>query len=312
MKIAEQHGIPVVLTPMAKGMVPEDHRCYAGVLFHALSNHVAETHRQADLVIGVGYDPVEFNYEDWIPDAPLVHIDTKPADLDESCHRLECDVVGSLRPALERLAGLAPQENDWDLGALAERRQRMFESLRPQEGSFGPTAAVTILREVLPPDGILTCDVGAHLHVIGQLWQTPAPGSLLMTNGWSSMGFGIPSAIAAKLCLPDRPVACVVGDGGFLMMVGEMATAKRLGVSVVFVLLTDHSLELIRIKQERKSCEIYGTPLHGDGYDSAAHFLRRPGASGTRRRVLPLGTWRGLCGWRPRDRRGFRGSERIW
>jgi acetolactate synthase-1/2/3 large subunit len=276
LKIAESHGIPVVLTPMAKGILPEDHPCYAGVLFHALSDHVAETHRQADLVLGVGYDPVEFNYEDWIPDARLVHIDTKPADLDKSCHRLECDVVGSLRPALERLADLPPQENDWDLGALAERRQRMFQSLHPHEGVFGPTAAVTILREALPPDGILTCDVGAHLHVIGQLWQTPAPGSLLMTNGWSSMGFGIPSAIAAKLCLPDRPVACAVGDGGFLMMVGEMATAKRLGVSVVFVLLTDHSLELIRIKQERKNCATYGTPLHGDGYDSAHTFFGVP------------------------------------
>ncbi|MBN2476568.1 MAG: thiamine pyrophosphate-binding protein [Pirellulales bacterium] len=276
LKIAEQHGIPVVLTPMAKGMVSEDHPCYAGVLFHALSNHVAETHRQADLVIGVGYDPVEFNYEDWMPNAPLVHIDTKPADLDKSRYRLECDVVGDLRPALERLAGLPPQENDWDLGALAERRRRMFECLQPRQGSFGPTAALSILREALPSNGILTCDVGAHLHVIGQLWQTPAPGSLLMTNGWSSMGFGIPAAIATKLCLPDRPVACVVGDGGFLMMVGEMATAKRLGVSVVFVLLTDHSLELIRIKQERKNLESYGTPLHGDGYDSAHTFFGVP------------------------------------
>jgi len=246
------------------------------VLFHALSNHVAETHRQADLVIGVGYDPVEFNYEDWMPDAPLVHIDTRPADLDKSGYRLECDVVGSLRPALERLALLAPQENDWDLGALAERRRRMFESLRPREGVFGPTAAVTILREVLPYDGILTCDVGAHLHVIGQLWRTPAPGSLLMTNGWSSMGFGIPSAIAAKLCLPDRPVACMVGDGGFLMMVGEMATAKRLGVPVVFVLLTDHHLTLIGVKQQRKNYAAYGTPLHGDGYDSARTFFGVP------------------------------------
>ena len=276
LKIAERHGVPVVLTPMAKGILPEDHPCYAGVLSHALSDHVAETHRQADLVLGVGYDPVEFNYEDWIPDAPLVHIDTKPADLDISCHRLECDVVGSLRPTLERLAELSPQENNWDLRALAERRRRMFESLRPREGSFGPTAAVSVLREILPSDGVLTCDVGAHLHVIGQLWQTPAPGSLFMTNGWSSMGFGIPAAIAARLCLPDRPVACVVGDGGFLMMVGEMATAKRLGVPVVFVLLTDHSLELIRIKQERKGCEIYGTPLHGDGYDSAHTFFGVP------------------------------------
>lgn len=276
LKIAESHGIPVVLTPMAKGLIPEDHPCYAGVLFHALSNHVAETHRQADLVLGVGYDPVEFNYEDWLPDAPLVHIDTKPADLDKGCHRLDCDVVGSLRPSLERLAELPPQKNEWDMDALAERRRRMFEGLRPQNGVFGPTAAVSILRETLPSDGILTSDVGAHLHVIGQLWQTPATGSLLMTNGWSSMGFGIPSAIAASLCLPNRPVACVVGDGGFLMMVGEMATAKRLGVSVVFVLLTDHNLELIRIKQERKNYDIYGTPLHGEGYDSAHTFFGVP------------------------------------
>jgi acetolactate synthase-1/2/3 large subunit len=184
--------------------------------------------------------------------------------------------VGSLRPALERLVELAPRANDWDLGALAERRQRMFESLRPRDGVFGPRAAVAVLREVLPPDGILTCDVGAHLHLIGQLWQTPAPNSLLMTNGWSSMGFGIPAAIAAKLCLPERPVACVVGDGGFLMMVGEMATAKRLGVPVVFVLLTDHDLTLISVKQDRKGYAGYGTALYGDGYDSAHTFFGVP------------------------------------
>jgi acetolactate synthase-1/2/3 large subunit len=276
LRIAEHHRVPVVLTPMAKGMLREDHPSYAGVLYHALSDHVAETHRQADLVIGVGYDPVELNYEDWMPDVPLVHIDTRPADLDGSRYELECDVVGDLRPALERLARLPARENDWDLGALAERRRRMFDGLRPREGVFGPTAAVTLLREVLPEDGILTCDVGAHLHVIGQLWRTPRPGSLLMTNGWSSMGFGIPSAIAASLCLPGRPVACMVGDGGFLMMVGEMATARRLGVSVVFVLLTDHELALIRVKQERKSYAVYGTPLHGAGYDSAHTFFGVP------------------------------------
>ena len=110
------------VAPSPNGLGPEAHRCYAGVLFHALSNQVAETHRQADLVIGVGYDPVEFNYEDWIPDAPVVHIDTTPADLDTRCHRLECDVVGSLRPALERLAGLVPQENNWDLDAHKAKR----------------------------------------------------------------------------------------------------------------------------------------------------------------------------------------------
>jgi acetolactate synthase-1/2/3 large subunit len=261
---------------MAKGIVPEDHPSYAGVLFHALSDHVAETHQQADLVVAVGYDPVEFNYEEWMPDVPLIHIDSVPADLDQTRYRLECDVVGSLEPALERLARLDPQQKDWDLDALSERRRNMFECMRPEGGSFGPTAAVNILRDEFPRDGVLAVDVGAHLHLIGQLWETPDTGSLLMTNGWSSMGFGIPAAIAAKLCLPDRPVACVVGDGCFLMMVGEMATAKALGLRIVFVLFTDHSLELIKIKQDKKNCPTYGTRLHGDGYDSAHTYFGVP------------------------------------
>jgi acetolactate synthase-1/2/3 large subunit len=90
------------------------------------------------------------------------------------------------------------------------------------------------------------------------------------------MGFGIPAAIAAKLCLPDRPVVCVVGDGGFLMMVGEMATAKRLGLPIVFVLFTDHDLSLICIKQELKDFPLYGTVLHTDDYDSAKTFFGVP------------------------------------
>jgi acetolactate synthase-1/2/3 large subunit len=82
-----------------------------------------------------------------------------------------------------------------------------------------------------------------------------------MTNGWSSMGFGVPAAMAAKLSLPERAVVCVSGDGGFLMMAGEMITARRLGLNVVFVVLADNELGLIRVKQERKDCEPCGTRL---------------------------------------------------
>ena len=66
-------------------MLNEDHPLYIGVLFHALSNIVAETYGQADLVIGIGYDPVEINYEDWMPRVPLVHIDIKPVDVRFGC-----------------------------------------------------------------------------------------------------------------------------------------------------------------------------------------------------------------------------------
>ncbi len=260
-RIAERHRVPVVLTPMAKGLLSEDHPWYAGVLFHALSDRVAQTHGQADLVVGIGYDPIEFNYEDWMPQASLVHLDTVPADINRLHWPRTLDVLGDIGPSLERLAALAPLASGWDQGALADRTAAMFRDLQPAPGTFGARAALSILREELPLDGIMACDVGAHTHLIGQMWRTPAPGLQLMTNGWSSMGFGVPAALAAKLCRPDRKVVCVTGDGGFLMMAGEMAVARREGLAVVFVILADRKLDLIRIKQDRKHFTNYATDL---------------------------------------------------
>lgn len=263
--LAEKFDMPVVLTPMAKGLVRESHRCYAGVLFHALSDIVGQTHRDADLILSVGYDPVEFNYESWAPIAPLISIDVEPADIDRKEYDKVHDVVGDIAPALDWLLARQGGPKKWDLAALAERRAAMFAKLAPAKKGFGPKAALSILREVLPQDGIMTCDVGAHTHLIGQLWPTPAPGLQIMTNGWSAMGFGLPAAIAAKLTLPEREVCAVVGDGGFLMTVGELATAVRANTKIVVVLLTDNDLALIRIKQEKRQKPIYGTPVRGSG-----------------------------------------------
>lgn len=263
---AHKHDIPVLLTPMAKGMLAETDRSYAGVLFHALSDMVGETHQQADLVIGIGYDPVEFNYESWMPrTAPLVSLDVAPADIDRKSYKLAVDAVGDLKTSLAALAKIPAGRYDWDMKALAARRDAMFAKLQPSNRGFGPKGALKVLREVLPRDGIMTCDVGAHTHLIGQLWPTPAPGLQIMTNGWSTMGFGIPAAIAAKLCAPKQTVCAVVGDGGFLMTVGELATAVRYKVKIVVVVLTDNDLALIRIKQQKKGNPIYGTPVRAKG-----------------------------------------------
>jgi acetolactate synthase-1/2/3 large subunit len=293
--VAERFGLPIVLTPMAKGMVPEDHPCYAGVLFHALSDRVGETHQQADLVVAVGYDPVELNLEAWMPDVPLVNLDTVPADVDVSEYDLAADVVGSIGASLDHLLASAPrttagaadeeanQAKDWDLQALAGRRRRMFEQLSADGQSSGPgqpapagkgmdpRTALDILRDVLADEGIMTGDVGAHLHLIGQKWRTPRPLAQLMTNGWSSMGYAVPAAIAAKRCRPDLPVCAVAGDGGFLMTAGELAVAVRERLAIVFVLFADSELALIRIKQERKGNPVYGTPV-GDANTTGRLF----------------------------------------
>jgi acetolactate synthase-1/2/3 large subunit len=276
-ELARSRGTPVVLTPMAKGMFPENDPLYAGVLFHALSDIVGETHQQADLVLAIGYDPVEFNYESWLPkSAQLISVDTTSADINRTTYKV-LDVVGDIGTSLAFLLDQrVTSRANWDLAALAGRIAKMRAALAPGNSSFGPKAALQVLREVLPEDGIMTCDVGAHTHLIGQQWLTPEPGLQIMTNGWSTMGFGLPAAIAAKLCRPGQAVCAVVGDGGFLMTVGELATAVRLNTRIVVVVLSDNDLALIRIKQERKGKPIYGTPVRSEGTIGGPNIFGAP------------------------------------
>ncbi len=271
----EKSRIPVVVTPMAKGVVPESHPCYAGALFHALSDRVADIYRQADLVIGLGYDPIEFNYEQWMPKVPLVHIDTSKADITPD-YDVACEVVGDLVPALEYLNARTWPVYQWDMAEIGENRKKVMDGLFPASTGFTPSQAIAVLQEVLPGDGILTADVGAHLHLLGQLWRSGEPNKLLMTNGWSSMGWGLPAALGAKLSRPEKTVVCVTGDGGFLMNCGELMTARRYGINTVTVVLCDHSLSLIEVKQERKNVPAYATRLYKDDYFNAGSFLGVP------------------------------------
>ena len=261
LSFAEKHDIPVVLTPMAKGMIPENHRSYAGVVFHALSDKVGEIHAQADLMVAVGYDPIEFNFEGWLHPMTLINIDDAPLDIDTSVYTDTLHLGGDIATNFRALAAVESTGNSWEMEDVRARMDAIFTQMRPSNKEFGPCAVLDTLREVLPDEGIMACDVGAHTHLIGQKWETRAPMTQLMTNGWSAMGFGLPAAIAAKLCRPETPVCAVLGDGGFLMTAGELSTAVRENLNIVIVILTDNDLALIRIKQQRRGNPIFGTPV---------------------------------------------------
>lgn len=274
-QFVDSNNIPVLLTPMAKGVIPDSHPCFAGVLFHAQSDRVATIYRQADLVIGLGYDSIEFNYESWMPQVPLLHIDTTPVDLPDGCAATS-QMVGDLAASLRLLNSMGLPSYQWDLAQVSANKEAMFESLQPMTEVCSPAEIISVLQRMLPGDGILTADVGAHLHLLGQLWRSEEPGRFIMTNGWSSMGFGIPAAIGAKLCRPDKPVVCVTGDGGFLMNCGELLTARRLGINIVVVVLCDRNLSLIEVKQGWRQVPQYGTDLYQGEYFAADRFLGVP------------------------------------
>jgi len=268
-----KHRLPVVSTMMAKGQVTEEGPPFVGVVGRACRDIVAEFYQPADLVIAIGYDPVEFNYEDWMrKDLPLLSIDTAPADI-ASGYSVPCQVVGDIRSILESLSGMEPLQHCWDLEALRSHRQKLRQALTPPQAKFSPHHALLAMREILPAEGILVADVGAHTNLIGQLWDTKGTGNFLVSNGWSSMGFAIPAAIAANLIFPGRPVVACLGDGGFLMTVGEINTAVRLRLPVVFVVFRDSFLSLIRVKQSRKEYHRYGVELFGPGYSSSDNFF---------------------------------------
>jgi acetolactate synthase I/II/III large subunit len=274
LKFIERQGLPFVTTMHAKGLLPESHPQWAGVIGRARRSDVKKFTDRADLLIAVGYDPIEINYEEWVGRGPIIHINTEVAEggthLDFLWNQA-CD----LDAAIEAMSRIERFANDWTTDELQSHRAALDRALRPGAEGFAAHHVLDILRAKFPADGILAYDVGAHTHQIATQWRTDAPRSLLATNGWSSMGYGMPAAYAAKLVHPERAVVAVVGDGGFQMTAGELALARRLNLAVPVIVLNDGWLGLMKVKQERRHYPLAGVHL-GAPPESPPHYFGVP------------------------------------
>jgi acetolactate synthase-1/2/3 large subunit len=275
-RVVERHSLPFASTTMAKGMISEDHPLAIGCIERACRQLQRRFLRGADLIVGLGYDTVEVEYEAWIGDVPLLHVDIEPGDVAAGVKLID-QVTGDLDAALSALAALPASAPRWTPAALDDHRRAFAAALRPASSRFTAHAAIDAVRRALPAEGILSFDVGAHTHQIASQWTAYAPKTFQITNGWSSMGFGLPGAIAAKLARPDLPVVCLIGDGCFQMTCGEVAVAKRLGLALPIVVLDDKWLALIKVKQIRRQFPLYGTELQEEDYrEPPAHYFGVP------------------------------------
>jgi acetolactate synthase-1/2/3 large subunit len=259
---AEATGIGVVSTFMAKGCV-DRHSDYSlftvGLQAKDWVSHAIDA---ADLVICLGYDMVEYQPKLWNPngDKRIVHIDFLPAEVDNH-YAVECEIVGDLAHTLwmlnERIAQLEGDRPLLQLSTQQEVRRAMQREFGEyakddQAGSIRPQKVLWDVREVMGPHDILLSDVGAHKMWIARYYQCDEPNTCLISNGFCSMGFALPGAISAKLVHPERRVLAICGDGGFLMNVQEMETAKRLGTKIVVLVWEDGGYGLIAWKQENE------------------------------------------------------------
>jgi acetolactate synthase-1/2/3 large subunit len=276
-------GIPVATTFMGKGAIDyHDPLSLAAVGLRA-SEAPPTALGDADLVVAVGYDLVEWAPEYWNParDKAILHVDSVAAEVDLS-YLPAAEVVGeigeSLRLLDEAFNGSCPT---WDWECFRSSSQLEAEA---KDDSFPicPPRVVHDLRLALADDDILISDVGVHKLWVATRFPTARPNTVVIANGLASMGIAVPGAIAAKLVHPERKVVAVTGDGGFMMNSQELETARRIGTPFVTLVLVDNRYGVIELNQKRRFGRTFGVDFTNPDFVAYARSFGLPGFSVTR------------------------------
>jgi acetolactate synthase-1/2/3 large subunit len=277
--LIERLQAPFLVTPKAKGIVSEDHPLFAGVASGmAIDRDVVDTIKSADLILAIGFDPVECD-KTWFADVDIAAIDS--VSMAEGNYR-PLEAIGDVASTLALLSAAVSRPKPWPAELLDRRRAAVQRRPRESTGSgMSPLRLIEELRSIFPRDGIATCDVGSHKLAMGQFWRSYEPGTFFMSNGLSGMGFGIPAAVAAQLVYPARQVLAVVGDGGMLMMVHDLALIRELGLPILIVVLSDRSLSLIRVSEERRGFPAYGVDFSPPDFAAIAQAFGIAGKRAT-------------------------------
>ncbi len=252
-KFSHDLKIPVINTMMAKGIVAYDNPYSMWTVGLPQEDYQNVVLKEADLVIAIGYDLVEFAPRKWNPDGnhKIIHIDTRGSHINK-LYQPDIEVIGDISDALTRILKRCGQTKENK--RFEQIKEMMEEEYQSYKSDFSfpmkPQKILYDIREVLKRDDILISDVGAHKMWIARHYRCYEPNTCIISNGFASMGIAIPGAIAAKLTYPEKNVLAVTGDGGFMMNCQEFETAVRLGISFVTVIFHDNSYGLIKWKQQ--------------------------------------------------------------
>lgn len=258
----ERLGVPVFVTPKAKGMIAEDDPLFYGVCAGVAGDGViVDLFSRADLIIGLGFEPVESD-KLWHRTMKLVSVG--PVSIASGDYRPHAEAVGDVAHALGELSRRTLGPFEWPAVELRQFRDDLVNVLKPS----APLTALSgyelthRLRELMPRDTVFTTDVGAIKSITSQAWASYEPLTFFESNGLSAMSYGFPAAMAARIAYPDRPVLCTIGDGGFGMTCAELETCVRERLHFMTVVYNDSSLSLIHVSQQNRGHAPYGVD-HG-------------------------------------------------
>jgi acetolactate synthase-1/2/3 large subunit len=257
---ADQTYIPVVNSFMAKGVIPFKHPMAMGSAGLQKGDYENCGFDQADVVICVGFDLVEYHPYLWNPHKTqkIVHIDTQAAEVD-SHYTVEVGVIGHIKHNLRALMPLINRPPSRAVRPLRELLIREMNLCHDCEDlPMKPQKIIWDLRTALKLDDLVICDVGAHKMWMARMFRCELPNTCIISNGFASMGIAVPGAIAAKLAHPAKTVVAVTGDAGFLMNSQEIETAMRMKTPIIIVIWNDNAYGLIEWKQ----MNYYGRTSH--------------------------------------------------
>ena len=281
-KFVDKTGIFFFNTQMGKEVVDERHKLYLGTA--ALSDHdfLHAAVKKADLIVNIGHDVIEkppFIMEH--NGVKVIHINYFPAQID-AVYFPQLNVVGDITDTIRKMTTEMSEMPKWDFSFYKEMKEkiegRLTKYFEDKRFPILPQRLVTVLRQELPDDGIISLDNGIYKLWFARNYKAYQRNTLLLDNALATMGAGLPVAMMAKMLYPERKVVAVVGDGGFMMNSQELETAIRLKLDLVVIILNDGSYGMIKWKQEDMGFENYGMDYgnpdfvkYAESYGATAH-----------------------------------------
>jgi acetolactate synthase-1/2/3 large subunit len=292
-ELSERAQIPVTLTLLGKGALPEDHPLVIGMMgMHgaAACNFAIQ---EADLLIALGMrfdDRVTGNLKTYSPNSKKIHVEIDPSEINKNVH-VDVGIAGDLRTVLSQIVPhvCSMQHAEW-IGRIREWQEEGDERDIVHQDRGEQLFGAHVIRDIWSFTGggaITVTDVGQHQMLEAQYYPHIRPHTLITSGGLGTMGFGLPAAIGAKFGRPEEEVWAIVGDGGFQMTMAELATAVQEKCVIKIAIINNAFLGMVRQWQEFFYEERYhATPMVNPDFCKLADAFGMPSMRVTKREQM--------------------------
>lgn len=215
--------------------------------------------KKADLVIAIGYDPIEYEARNWNAEisARIIVIDVAQAEID-TYFQPERELIGDIADTIQLLL---PAINGYSLpktsvAYLQNLKKNVVEDVKfdrkTKDGLVHPLDVIDVLQDNTTDDMTVTVDVGSHYIWTARYFKSYEPRHLLFSNGMQTLGVALPWAISAALIRPNTTIISISGDGGFLFSAQELETAVRFQLPIIHLIWNDGKYNMVEFQEEMK------------------------------------------------------------